>query len=274
MSRQNHARQKEIVQTHGRVKPLVRSVFISDVHLGTRACQAESLLSFLKEHPTENLILVGDIIDLWAMRSRIFWPKEHNTLVQKVLRMARHGVNVIYVPGNHDEMLRDFDGVWFGDIRIEKEWIHVTAKGLRIWVVHGDQFDRVAILFHPWIGFAGDLAYQFLTSVNRFVSWIRRQLNLSGSYSLSYHIKRNLRSASRLIASFQEALLHETRKRGLDGVVCGHVHWSAIHQDSEEVYLNCGDWVDSCTAIVEHFDGRFEIVEWKLKTLGLGSDDD
>lgn len=240
----------------------VRSIFLSDIHLGTRGCQAESLLDFLKVHESENLFLVGDIIDFWAMSRSVQWSRLHNTVVQKILRRARHGEKVIFIPGNHDENLREYDGTTFGDILVANEWTHITADGKKLLLIHGDEFDQVT-RHHRWVAVLGDVAYDFLVRANTWLSWIRRTLRRQGYWSLAGYAKRKVKSAVNFIYDFEDSVIHAARERGMDGVVCGHIH-SAIIRDAEGLlYINCGDWVDSCTAIVEHIDGRLELIEWR-----------
>lgn len=239
--------------------PRVRAVFISDVHLGTRACQADRLLEFLREHPSEYLFLVGDIVDFWAMRRGIVWTAAQNTVVQKVLRRARHGDRVFLIPGNHDEALREYDGTHFGDIRVANEVEYTALDGRRYLVTHGDEFDQVT-RHHRWVAVLGDIAYTLLVRANTLLSWLRRHLGLRGYWSLSGYAKNKVKKAVDFIFDFEEAVAHRVRERGLDGVVCGHIHSAVIKQFEGITYINCGDWVDSCTAIVEHLDGRFELV--------------
>lgn len=248
----------------------VRSIFLSDIHLGTRGCQAESLLDFLKVHESENLFLVGDIIDFWAMSRSVQWSRLHNTVVQKILRRARHGEKVIFIPGNHDENLREYDGTTFGDILVANEWTHVTADGKKFLLIHGDEFDQVT-RHHRWVAVLGDVAYDFLVRANAWLSWIRRRLRRQGYWSLAGYAKRKVKSAVNFIYDFEDSVIHAARERGMDGVICGHIH-SAIIRDAEGLlYINCGDWVDSCTAIVEHLDGRLELIEWR--NMGVSKED-
>ncbi len=239
----------------------VRSIFLSDIHLGTRGCQADALLDFLREHDSEHLFLVGDIIDFWSMKRSIQWTPTQNTVVQKVLRRARHGEKVIFIPGNHDEALREYDNTLFGDILIANEWVHTTADGRRFLLVHGDVFDQVT-RYHRWVAVLGDIAYDFLVRVNAWLSLLRRTLRISGYWSLAGYAKRKIKSAVNFIYDFEDSVIHAVRERGLDGVICGHIHSAALKEVDDLVYINCGDWVDSCTAIVEHTDGRLELVEW------------
>jgi UDP-2,3-diacylglucosamine pyrophosphatase LpxH len=242
---------------------LVRSIFLSDIHLGTRACQAGRLLDFLREHECENLFLVGDIVDFWAMNRSVSWSAEQNTVVQKVLKRARHKVNVVYVPGNHDEALREHDGISLGDIRVMKDCEHVAADGRRFLVLHGDAFDQVT-KYHRWLAVLGDRAYELLVRVNMMLSWLRRQLGIPGYWSLAGYAKRRIKTAVSFIFDFEASVVRYARERGFDGVICGHIHAAAIRQIDGVTYVNCGDWVDSCTAILEHGDGRLELVEWAM----------
>ena len=241
--------------------PNVRSVFLSDIHLGTRACQADRLLDFLREHPSENLFLIGDIIDFWSMSRSVHWSPAQNTVIQKVLRRARHGEKVVFIPGNHDEALREYTGVAFGDILVEQEYVHETVDGRRFLLIHGDEFDQVT-RHHKWVALLGDMAYNFLVSVNIGLSWVRRHLGRSGYWSLAGYAKRKVKSALQFIFDFEYSVIHNIRERSLDGVICGHIHCAAIKDVDGLTYINCGDWVDSCSAIVEHMDGRLELVLW------------
>ena len=241
--------------------PDVRSVFISDVHLGTRACQADRLVDFLRQHPSEYLYLIGDIVDFWAMSRGIHWAPSHNTVVQKILRRARHGEHVMLIPGNHDEVLREYAGVSFGNIVVEQQAIHHAADGKRYLLLHGDEFDQIT-RHHRWVALLGDAAYEFLLRVGGWLSKTRRLLGISGYWSLAGYAKRRVKKAVNFISDFESSVAHAVRDRALDGVICGHIHWAEIRDVEGVSYLNCGDWVDSCTAIVEHFDGRMEIVRW------------
>jgi UDP-2,3-diacylglucosamine pyrophosphatase LpxH len=240
----------------------VRAIFISDVHLGTRACQADRLVDFLREHPSEYLYLIGDIVDFWAMsRGGIHWSRAQNTFVQKVLRRARHGGKIVLIPGNHDEALREYVDMAFGDIQFEREHVHTAADGKRYLLLHGDDFDQVT-RYHRWVAVLGDISYNFLIRLNAALSWLRRSLKRPGYWSLAGYAKRKVKTAVNFIFDFEDSVLRHVRERGFDGVVCGHIHWAEIKQIDGLTYMNCGDWVDSCTAIVEHFDGRMELVVW------------
>ena len=241
----------------------VRSIFLSDIHLGTRGCQAGRLLAFLREFESDNMFLIGDIIDFWAMNRGVHWTPAQNTVVQKILKRARHGTRVLFVPGNHDEALREYIGTSFGDIAIVRDPIHVTADGRRFVLLHGDEFDQVT-RYHKWVAVLGDVSYNFLVRANGWLSFARRTLRISGYWSLAGFAKRKVKSALSFIFEFEESVLRHVRDRGLDGVICGHIHSAAIREAGGVTYVNCGDWVDSCTAIVEHLDGRLELIEWGM----------
>ncbi len=237
----------------------VRSIFISDVHLGTRGCQADRLVDFLREYECEYLYLIGDIVDFWAMNRSIHWPSAHNTVIQKILRRARHGVNVMFIPGNHDELLREHDGVSFGGILLHNEHVHTLANGRRFLLIHGDQFDQVT-RHHRWLAVLGDVGYDGLVRLNGALASVRRLLRRPGYWSLAGYAKNRVKRAVSFIFDFEDSVIHAVRERGLDGVICGHIHSAAIKTVGDVDYVNCGDWVDSCTAIVEHFDGRLELI--------------
>jgi UDP-2,3-diacylglucosamine pyrophosphatase LpxH len=249
----------------------VRAIFLSDIHLGTRGCQAEALLDFLRHHESDYLYLVGDIIDFWAMSRSIHWTPAQNTVVQKVLRRARKGTQVVFIPGNHDEALREYDDMVFGDISVRLDHVHVAADGKRYWLVHGDDFDQVT-RHHRWVALLGDVAYNALVRINAWMSRVRRRLGIAGYWSLAGYAKRKVKSAVSFIYDFEDSVMHEARNRGVDGVICGHIHAVAQRTIDGLVYMNCGDWVDSCTAIVEHADGQFAVVDWAqvLRSPGVG----
>ena len=237
-----------------------RSVFLSDIHLGTRGCQAELLLDFLRHMTCEQLYLVGDIVDGWKMKSGWYWPQSHNDVVQKFLRQARKGVQVTYTPGNHDDRVRDFCGVHFGGVLVARDTVHQTADGRRFLVVHGDEFDTV-VRHAVWIAHAGDIAYRAALTLNTLLNHIRRRLGF-GYWSLSAYLKSRVKNALKFIDNFEGALAGEARRRNLDGVICGHIHKAQMRDIDGTLYVNDGDWVESCTALVEHFDGRLEILKW------------
>lgn len=237
-----------------------RSVFISDVHLGTRGCQAELLLDFLKSMSCRHLYLVGDIVDGWRMKRGWYWPQSHNDVVQKLLRHARKGSIVTYIPGNHDEKIRDFCGVHFGGVVVAREIVHEAADGRRFLVLHGDEFDAVVRLA-PWLARTGDLAYRIAIRLNTVFNRVRRRLGLP-YWSLSAFLKIRVKNALQFIDNYETAVAAEARRRGVDGIVCGHIHKAEMRTIQGVAYMNDGDWVESCTALVEHFDGRFEILPW------------
>ena len=237
-----------------------RTIFISDCHLGTAGANAAMLLDFLKRHECETLYLVGDIVDGWQLRKGWYWPQAHNDVVRAVLKMAKHGTRVVYVPGNHDEHFRDYVGLEFGGIELLADDIHVTADGRRLLVIHGDQFDNV-VLYHKWLAFLGDGAYTLLLKSNRWVNRFRRLVGLP-YWSLAAHMKRRVKNAVAFISRFEEVVAHAAAERGVDGVVCGHIHSAEIRQFGDVAYYNDGDWVESCTALVESADGAMRIIDW------------
>ena len=238
----------------------LRAIFISDLHIGTPGFQADALLEFLKAHSSETLYLVGDIVDGWQLRRRWFWPQSHNDVVQKLLRRARKGCRVIYVPGNHDEFARAFAGHAFGGVDILQEAVHTTARGQRLWVIHGDHFDGV-IQCAKWLAYVGDWLYELTLKINRHLNRLRGRLGLE-YWSLSAYLKHKVKKAVNFISDFEVAVAHEARRRGYDGVVCGHIHHAEIRDVDGVLYCNDGDWVESRTALVEHMDGRLEIIYW------------
>jgi UDP-2,3-diacylglucosamine pyrophosphatase LpxH len=248
--------------------PKVRSIFLSDIHLGTRACQAQRLLELLREYDSENLFLIGDIVDFWAMKRGVFWSTSHNTVVQKILKRARHDTRVVLIPGNHDEALREHIGISFGHIRLVHDHIHTAADGKRYLLTHGDDFDQVT-KYHRWAAVLGDKAYAFAVRLNAIVSWIRRRLGIGGYWSLAGYAKRKVKSAVSFIFDFEECVARYVKEREVDGVICGHIHVAAIKEIGGIRYINCGDWVDSCTAVLEHGDGRMELLEWGVRPHGV-----
>ncbi len=237
-----------------------RTIWISDVHLGTPGCNAELLMDFLKSIECETLYLVGDIIDGWRLRKGWYWPPRHNDVVRRILKMAKHGTHVVYVPGNHDEVLRDYTGLAFGDVTVASEVVHETADGRRLLVLHGDQFDSI-VLYAKWLAFLGDSAYEFLLKANRVVNFVRRRFGLP-YWSLAAHMKKRVKNAVSFISKFEEVVARAAAERYVEGVVCGHIHSAEIRQFGDITYYNDGDWVESCTALVEHEDGRMEIIDW------------
>ncbi len=238
----------------------VRTVWISDLHLGTPGCQAKPLLDFLREVECETLFLVGDIIDGWQLKRQWYWPQSHNDVVQKLLRKARKGTRVIFVPGNHDEFARKYVQHNFGGVDVADEWIHETADGRKLWVVHGDLFDGV-IQCAKWLAYVGDWAYELTLKINSRLNSLRARVGLP-YWSLSRYLKLKVKRAVSYVSDFEVAVAREARRRGLHGVVCGHIHHAEMRDIDGILYANDGDWVESLTALVEHGDGRLEIIDW------------
>jgi UDP-2,3-diacylglucosamine pyrophosphatase LpxH len=245
-----------------------RTVWISDVHLGTPGCQAGALLDFLRRVDCQTLFLVGDIVDGWQLRRNWYWPQAHNDVVQKLLRKARKGTRVIFIPGNHDEFARRYLGHTFGGIEVAAEWLHVTADGQRLWITHGDLFDGV-IQCAKWLAHVGDHLYEFTLRLNARFNSLRARMGLP-YWSLSRYLKQKVKRAVSYVGDFEAALAKEARKRGADGVVCGHIHHAELREIDGIVYANDGDWVESLTALAEHADGRLEIVDWSARAPATG----
>ena len=240
-----------------------RSIFVSDVHLGTKDCQADKLNNFLKHNSCDTLYLVGDIIDAWKIQQNKWrWKQSHTNVVRRVLGHAKRGTRVVFIVGNHDEFLRPMIpyGFSFGLIEIHNQTEHIGADGKHYLVVHGDLFDGITRLA-PWIAFLGDKAYDFILTLNNKFNWIRRRLGF-GYFSLSRYLKYKVKKAVDFMFKFEENLANYCKKRGFDGVICGHIHHAEIKEINGVMYMNDGDWVESCTALVEHWDGRWEIVTW------------
>jgi UDP-2,3-diacylglucosamine pyrophosphatase LpxH len=237
-----------------------RTLFISDVHLGSKGCQANRLLEFIRYHEAETIYLVGDIVDGWALRSSWYWPQEHNDVVQKFLRKARKGARIVYIPGNHDEFLRDYYGVHFGGVEVVKHAVHVGADGRRYFIVHGDHFDLV-VTQARWLALLGSKAYDVAILANRVFNALRRRLGFP-YWSLSQWAKHKVKNAVNYIGEFEKTLAEEAHRHAADGVICGHIHHAVIHDNFGVRYVNCGDWVETCSAIGEHADGRLELLLW------------
>ncbi len=239
-----------------------RAAWISDAHLGTRGCNAAALLDFLREHDCETLYIVGDLIDIWSLRRGIYWPQQHNDVIQKILRKSRKGTHVIYIPGNHDELVTDFCGA-YGNIEIKQRAIHVTASGERILIIHGHELDVVVSGSGrmKWLAFAGDVGYQFLLSLNPLINFVRRRFGF-GYWSLSAYAKRRVKDAVSFIGKFEAAVAHYAERYRVDAVLCGHIHSAAIREFGNVTYYNCGDWVESCTALVEGNNGILSLVNY------------
>jgi UDP-2,3-diacylglucosamine pyrophosphatase LpxH len=244
----------------GRSRLHYRTIWISDIHLGTKGCNAEMLIDFLDSVDSDMLYLVGDIVDGWQLKKRVFWPTSHNDVVWRIMKRARRGTRVIYVPGNHDEIFRQFTGMSFGGVEIRRKMIHTTIDGRKLLVLHGDEFDTV-MLAHRWLAVVGDAAYSVLMALNRRFNQVRRWLGMP-YWSLSRIAKHKVKNAVAFISRFEEIVAHEADRRHVDGVVCGHIHTAEIRQFGKVTYYNDGDWVEGCTALVEHHDGRMEILHW------------
>ena len=265
---------KKKARSAGDGKNRYRTIWISDVHLGTPGCKAEHLVDFLKHNTSQTLYLVGDIVDGWKLRSTWFWPQEHTNVVRKVLTQAKRGTQVYYVTGNHDEFLRKFVGyeLEIGNIRLVNEHIHETADGRKLLVVHGDFFD-VITRYHKWIALAGDALYE---GTMRFNYWFNRGRALIGMryWSLSAFAKQHVKTAVNIVSTFEDSLARECRRRELDGVVCGHIHHADAREINDVTYYNCGDWVESCTALAEDFNGKIHVIRWvEIDHLNRGNAD-
>jgi UDP-2,3-diacylglucosamine pyrophosphatase LpxH len=245
----------------------VRTVFISDVHLGFPGCSADYLCEFLERVRCRELYLVGDIIDFWYLRKRRHWPAAHSRAVQRVLEKAQRGTRVILVPGNHDESLRPFHGMILGGVEVHDHLVHVTADGRRLLVLHGDQFDSV-VRCSPLLAMIGSSLYGVLLRMNTWINAIRRRLG-KDYWSLAAYLKHKVKNAVQYIGRFEEAVVTAARREGVDGVICGHIHRAEISTMGGITYMNCGDWVESCTALVEHHDGSIELLQWREQATSL-----
>jgi len=243
-----------------RPKRKYRTIWISDIHLGTRGCNASMLVDFLRSVQCDTLFLVGDIVDGWRLKKGWYWPDEHNEVVRRILKMAHRGTRVVFVAGNHDEVLRDYAGLSFGGVELVLEAVHETADGRRLLVTHGDAFDGV-VLYHKWLAFLGDKAYGALLRANIVFNLVRRRLKMP-YWSLSAYLKKRVKNAVAFVSSFEEAVATEATSRGFDGVVCGHIHCAEIREFGGITYYNDGDWVESCTALAEDAKGNITIIDW------------
>lgn len=251
------ARFKNVRIVKATVPRSLRSVWVSDLHLGTRASNASAFLDFLREHEIGTLYVVGDLIDVWQLRRGIYWPQAHNDVIQKILRAARKGTRVIYIPGNHDEFVRRFCGV-YGNITIQEHAIHTTADGRRILVMHGHELDMV-VQNVRWLAFAGDLGYQLLLSLNPLINFFRHLFG-RGYWSLSAYAKKRVKDAVSFIGEFEKAVVRYAEDEKVDAVLCGHIHSPAIREIGGITYYNCGDWVETCSALIENHDGSIELI--------------
>ncbi|GAB5352047.1 UDP-2,3-diacylglucosamine diphosphatase [Qipengyuania sp. 483] len=241
-----------------------RTIWISDVHLGTKGCNAALLIDFLDHTDSETMYLVGDIIDGWRLKKKVYWPAEHNDIVWRILKRARRGTRIVYIPGNHDEMVRPFSGMNFGGVEIARAAFHDTADGRRLIVLHGDEFDTI-MLAHRWLAFVGDALYHMMMKLNGWVASVRKLFGLP-YWSISKAAKHKVKNAVEFISKYEEVVARAAGERGVDGVVCGHIHTAEIREFSHEgkivSYYNDGDWVEGCNALVEHFDGTMELLHW------------
>jgi UDP-2,3-diacylglucosamine pyrophosphatase LpxH len=238
----------------------VRALFISDVHLGTRTAQADQLLDLLRRCEADTVYLVADIVDFWRVRRGPIWPQSHNDVLQKLMRKVRKGARLVLIPGNHDEGLRDYAGMQFGGIEIHRDCVHVTAQGRRYVVMHGDEFD-VVVRTAKWLALLGDRGYELALWLNHPLNWVRRHLGL-GYWSFSATIKYRVKKAVAFIGAFEEAVAAEARRRKADGIICGHIHHASDRTFEGIHYLNCGDWVESCTAVAESHAGALLVIRW------------
>lgn len=246
-----------------------KTLFLSDIHLGTRGCQADALLDFLDHNTCDHLYLVGDIIDGWRLKSSVYWPASHSEVLRKFLGMAKAGTRVTFVSGNHDEFLREFTDLTFEQISLVDEAEHTSASGEKLLVIHGDQFD-VVTRYHRWIALLGDVGYTLLLLINRWINIVRRRYGFC-HWSLSAWVKHRVKQAVNFIGQFEVSVAHHCRMRGYDGIVCGHIHHAEIRPIEDISYLNCGDWVESLTAIVEDELGRFSILRWQDEAVQVGN---
>lgn len=237
-----------------------RTIWISDIHLGTKGCNAAMLIDFLDHTDSETMYLVGDIIDGWRLKKKFYWPPEHNDIVWRVLKRARRGTRIVYIPGNHDEMVRPFCGMNFGGVEIKRADVHTTADERRLLVLHGDEFDTI-MLAHRWLAFVGDALYHVMMGLNGWVNAVRNGLGLP-YWSLSKAAKHKVKNAVEFISKYEEVVARAASERGVDGVVCGHIHTAEMRDFDGIAYYNDGDWVEGCNALVEHFDGTMEILHW------------
>ena len=241
-----------------------RTIWISDVHLGTKGCNHELLIDFLDHTDSETMYLVGDIIDGWRLKKKVYWPPEHSDIVWRILKRAKRGTRIIYIPGNHDEMVRPFSGMNFGGVEIMRAAFHDTADGRRLMVLHGDEFDTI-MLAHRWLAFVGDALYHVMMKLNNWVAAARKRLGLP-YWSISKAAKNKVKNAVEFISKYEEVVARAAAERGVDGVVCGHIHtaeFRSFEYGGKRVeYWNDGDWVEGCNALVEHADGRMEILHW------------
>ena len=264
MVRDHERHRPSIPEPATRKRQHYRTIWISDVHLGTRGCNAAMLIDFLDSVDSDTMYLVGDIIDGWRLKKKLYWPASHNDIVWRILKRARRGTRIIYIPGNHDEMFRQFSGLAFGGVEVCRAAFHETADGRRLMVLHGDEFDAI-MLAHRWLAFVGDALYHLMMGLNIWVNAVRTRFGLP-YWSLSKMAKHKVKNAAQFISHYEEVVARAAGERGVDGVVCGHIHTAEHrmfeHQGRPIEYWNDGDWVEGCNALVEHADGRLEILHW------------
>ncbi|HWB60360.1 MAG TPA: UDP-2,3-diacylglucosamine diphosphatase [Chthoniobacteraceae bacterium] len=234
-----------------------RTAWISDLHLGTRGCNAEALLYFLRDYEFETLYLVGDLIDIWQLRRGIYWPQSHSDVIQKILRKGRKGTHIIYIPGNHDEFVSGFFGA-YGNIMVEKQAIHETADKRRLLIMHGHELDTV-VQNIKWLAYVGDFGYQLLLKLNRPVNFVRKLFGRE-YWSLSAYVKKSVKNAVSFIGQFEEAIVRYSKEYKVDGVVCGHIHSPVIRKIENVDYYNSGDWVESCSVLLEDYEGKISLL--------------
>ncbi|HTW75137.1 MAG TPA: UDP-2,3-diacylglucosamine diphosphatase, partial [Steroidobacteraceae bacterium] len=238
----------------------VRTVFLSDIHLGSRDCRADLLLEFLRAVHADEIVLIGDIVDIWSLQRSFYWTQSHTDVLRALLGRSRNGTRVIYVPGNHDAAFRDLCPASFGELHIQRDYVHQTAGGLRLLVTHGDEFD-VAVKCSPWLALLGSGLYDVILALNRALNGLRR-LRGRGYWSLAGFLKSRIGNAVQYVHRFETAAAEAARARGLDGIVCGHIHRPRLTQHAGMLYCNDGDWVDSCSALIEQPNGSLELWHW------------
>ena len=239
-----------------------KSIFISDIHLGTRFSKAKVHLNFLKHNESDQLILVGDIIDGWAIKRKLIWPQEHSDVIQKILKKAKKGTKVTFITGNHDEFLRPFVPLLLGDsVSIANELEYVAINKKKYYITHGDFFDSITMT-KKWLAILGDYGYDLLLHLNVVLNFLRKRIGIKKYWSLSKYVKDNVKSSVSFISDFEAVLSTHAKNKGYDGIICGHIHKAEIRDIEDIEYLNCGDWVESCTAIVETYEGEFKIINW------------
>jgi UDP-2,3-diacylglucosamine pyrophosphatase LpxH len=242
-----------------------KTIFISDIHLGTKYSKAHEFLNFLKHNESEKLLFVGDIIDGWAIKRKFKWLQSHSNVIQKVLKKARKGTEIYFITGNHDEFLRPFAPLFMGDnLQIVNEITHIGIDGKRYLVTHGDFFDSITMT-HKWLAIAGDIGYDFVLFLNHILNKFRKMCGINRYWSFSKYIKDNVKSSISFINNFEDILASHAKHKKYDGVICGHIHKPEAKMIEDIIYYNCGDWVENCSAVVEHYDGRFEVIYWEQK---------